>query len=144
VNKITNKIFNNIDEKVDELNQKRQQFNDLKDEIETHIAKAIAEYTNSDGLTIEAMTDSYNEAQNALHSIVEDENLAIDEYISERSDEWHDTEKGEQCTSWREAWGEFEEFLSEEMQQPAAEVTLEDSNPLEDIALPPQNRNEMQ
>lgn len=122
------------------LMEHRAAFNTFIGGLTDVIEQYVATYKNSDGLTLDEIAEKCNEASEYLTTLVQDEIDSIEDYVSERSDKWHDSESADQVATWVDSLNEYVDGL-----EPLSDsfFTVEVCSEIDtDVELPPKGVND--
>ena len=136
--KIKNKDYDDLKQQVEELNTNIKRMSGFKEELQKFVNQKISEF-KVDGMTLEELSESHNAKLEDANSMVQNLTGAIDDYISERSDNWHDSDNGVATQDWLLHWQEFESSLEQIVNFDEVDVQF-DVPDLEEFELPPQER----
>ena len=116
------------DEHIETLESARGQL----DEAITEYNKITQDAFDALESKVQALTDAVSDAKTFTEEVSSD----IQSYMDERSDKWHEGEKGQQFDEWRTQWEQFE-FGEVELERPEElempEIDIEGFGNLPDV-----------
>ncbi len=104
---ILKKDFDKISSLHEQLQNKVAAHNEHLEKLEAQVNKVIELYMKEHSEAVESNIDAINELQNQLEQLSETQLSKIDDYIVERSDNWHDSEAAATMDDWRYSWEEY-------------------------------------
>lgn len=110
----------------EELQMKlRKSFDELEEEVVNCNSTILAAWEK-----VEASRGAYNEIVAEVETFREEIHSAMEDFSSDKTDRWTESDRGQAYHAWMEEWGESWDEL--ELEQPA-EVSLEPDRSVEDF-----------
>lgn len=76
-------------------------------QLEAVVNKAISEYMSIHGKEVESNIEAINDTQERLSNSSQEQVTLIDDYMQDRSVNWHDSAAAENMHDWYEDWNSY-------------------------------------
>lgn len=121
-----------------DLNDKIALHNHHLQQIEAVINKAIKGYMNEHGEAVNSNIDEINLLQESLGNKAQEQIDAIDSYMQERSETWHDSKAASDMNDWYEDWVSYTNSLCDYLESYPFDCF--EFDPFEIVELPRKDR----
>lgn len=102
--KIDDQSYDEIEEKVELISKYTENFSELIDIVSCKFNEVLQETKiGKDELTLNELKDQIQQEQAALTEILDEVHSDMNAYVDDRSESWHDSEKGETYSVWMES-----------------------------------------
>lgn len=119
--KVSTKKEKELDELLNTLKEAQQDYNEKAEEIREMLEDLFSELTE--------LRDTAENARDELREKTVEIHEDIEAYCDERSERWHDTEKGEAYSEWLSAW----EYATDEIEH-ITEIEAPSIEEIEEVA----------
>jgi len=111
MHKIIKQDINKIVSAYNTLTSIKRDHEALQRTLENQLQDIVSAFNAKNKAVLEKMQEDYLSANSDLTEISNAIHSKMENYISDRSDKWHDSESGDKYTIWAEEWGHFAKEL---------------------------------
>lgn len=104
--------YSALEEAHGEVYRAKVAIHQMVESINQQIESILENYTDDEGRTLNEALQNFKEKRDELSELVQEVVAQQEDYISERSEDWHDSESGESYQEWATEWEEFGDDLS--------------------------------
>ncbi|KZN63331.1 hypothetical protein [Pseudoalteromonas luteoviolacea] len=107
MNKINKKQYELIAQLHGELSSNVDEYNSLVKDLNSRLESVISDFQQEHGDKIVSLEADMLSVTEELERLSSEQVKKLDEYISERSDKWYDTDSGIEFQHWLDDWQQF-------------------------------------
>ncbi|MFS1428306.1 hypothetical protein LMH73_014435 [Vibrio splendidus] len=113
--RIRNKDYEEIDQAVSDLKCIVDDMHELASEAKREIELILSNYRDCNGCSVSDYMEKIDDAKDKVRQLSTDVLAGFDDYTSERSEKWHESDVAEDVSEWRSEWEDLLVLMDSEL-----------------------------